>query len=235
MYHTRFPWGLCLSDEASRHLHWACPSGHAQRLTGKRGVFNLEQQWLSHTRLAAYRTCVPCLSTRWCKRSELQTERQIHPSCWEPAVAKKTGVSTIGWQPCWRPSWPLMSSPSRLCSLWTCQLLHLPETTFHVPWKSCKVRLKISCTRMHIIRRPDVSHRQNPSTTSWLFSLGQPVGMRGECRGLQSVFNYSALWGKSWTSSSGFAQSGRSKGPHWGSGHVAMGRPSCQEERLMAV
>ena len=116
--------------------------------------------------------------------------KRIHPGCWEPAVAKKTGVSTIGWQTCWRPSWPLMSSPSRLCSLWTCQLLHLPETTCHVPWKSCKVRLKISCTRMHIIRRPDVSHRQNPSTTSWLFSLGQPVGMRGECRNLQSVFNY---------------------------------------------
>ena len=117
-------------------------------------------------------------------------DKRIHPGCWEPAVAKKTGVSTIGWQTCWRPSWPLMSSPSRLCSLWTCQLLHLPETTCHVPWKSCKVGLKISCTRMHIIRRPEVSHRQNPSTTSWLFSLGQPVGMRGECRGLQSVFNY---------------------------------------------
>ena len=51
---------------------------------------------------------------------------------------------------------------------------------------------KLQGTRMHIIHRPDVSHRQNPSTTSWLFSLGQPVGMKGECRGLQSVFNYVA-------------------------------------------
>ena len=70
-----------------------------------------------------------------------------------------------------------MSSPSRL-SLWTCQSLHLQEATFQVPWKSCKVRLKISCTRMHIIRRSDVPHRQPPGTTSWLFSLGQPVETR---------------------------------------------------------
>ena len=66
-----------------------------------------------------------------------------------------------------------MSSPS--------QSLHLQEATFHVPWKSYKVRLKISCTRMHIIRRSDVSHRQPPGTTSWLLPLGQRGVSDGVC------------------------------------------------------
>ena len=50
-----------------------------------------------------------------------------------------------------------------------------------MPWKSYKVRLKISCTRMYIIRRSDVSHRQPPGTTSWLFRTRTASGNEGVC------------------------------------------------------